>query len=200
MIRWTQAERPIARFVTKGTTDLGFLDGAIADLLATSPDTDFKKQNRDLCIEALSTFKQLSNQMLFADFKRTLGPTSKSMPVVINGVTVSVLPHVILEGVTKKGDKVVGGIKFSFPKSHPLNEKTAGFLSALIHWHCELYLQDLGKPDMRLCHAVDVPTATAYVPPATYKRRRQQLQEACHEIVQRWPNVPPPNGYIEADL
>lgn len=199
MVRWTQAERPIAQFVTKGTSDLGFLDHEVAKLLATNPDTDFKIQNRDLCVEALRTFKQLSNQMLLADFRRTLGPMRQSMPIPISRVVVSVLPHVILEGVTRKGEKVVGGVKFSFPKSHPLSEKAAEYLSTLIHWHCEHFLTNLGRPDMRLCHAVDVPTATAFVPPRTYKRRRQNIQEACHEIVQRWPNIPAPRGYVESD-
>lgn len=200
MVRWTQAERPIARFVTKGTSDLGFLDQEVAKLLATNPDTEFKVQNRDLCVEALRTFKQLSNQLLLSEFRRTLGPLGQSLPIMISGVAVSVLPHVILEGITKrKGERVVGGVKFSFPKTHPLSDKSAEYLSVLIHWHCEQFLGRLGRPDMRLCQAVDVPTATVFVPPKTYKRRRHHIQEACHEIIQRWPNVPAPNGYIEAD-
>ncbi|MEX2616966.1 MAG: hypothetical protein WD767_12800 [Alphaproteobacteria bacterium] len=199
MVRWTQAERPVSQFVTKGTSDLGFLDNEIDKLNTLTPDTDFKIQNRDLCVEALQNFKLLSNQMQFTDFRRSLGPMQRGMPIHMNGVDVSVLPQVILEGVTRKGDRVVGGIKFSFPKTHPLIETAAGYLSTLIHWHCEQHLGNLGRADMRLCHAVDVPTATAYNPPATYKRRRQHLVEACNEIVQRWPNVPPPTGYIEVD-
>lgn len=199
MVRWTQAERPIAQYVAEGSSELGFLDREIEKLQATDPDTEFKTQNRDLCVEALETFKQLSNQLLLTDFKRSVGPTRQSMPIAINGVVVSVLPQIILESMTRKGEKVVGGVKFSFPKSHPLKETSAEFLSTLVHWHCEEHLSTLGRSDMRLCYAVDVPTSTVFQPPKTYKRRRQYIQEACHEIVQRWPNVPAPTGYTEAD-
>lgn len=194
-VRWTQAEGPAAQFVANGTTDLSFIDKAIAKLAAVDADTEFKIQNRDLCVEALEKFKLLSNQLAFAEFRRSRGPSNKSMPITINGVAVSVLPHVVLEGVTQKGERVVGGVKFSFPKTHPLNEISAGYLSALIHWHCEEYLPQLGRADMRLCHAVDVPTSTVFKPPNSYKRRRQYLVEACAEIAQRWPQVPPPKNH-----
>jgi hypothetical protein len=197
--RWAKAEKPVTQFVVSGATDLGFLDLQIDILNSEEPDTEFKLQNRDLCVEALTNFKLLSNQMDFAKFKLTAGPTKKRMLIDVNGVSVSVLPHIILEGITRKGDHVVGGIKFSFPKTKPLVEESANFLSILIHWHAEEYLADKGKPHIRLCHAIDIPTATVFEPPKTYKRRRQQLQEACNEIVQRWPNVEPPRGYVEGE-
>lgn len=192
MARWGRAERPVARFVAQGQSDLSLIDKEIETLLAETPDTEFKIQNRDLCVSALESFKLLSNQLDFKEFKRTLGPM-QSMPIPINGVSVSVLPQVLLQGVTQKGTKVVGGIKFSFPKSHPLDSVSASFLSVLIHWHCEFHLPHLGKPDLRLCQAVDVPTATVFPPPKSYKQRRQQIEEACHEIMQRWPNIPSPS-------
>ncbi|QEX24359.1 hypothetical protein FRZ61_43000 [Hypericibacter adhaerens] len=192
MVRWRKAERPVALFVAQGQSDLKIIDEHIARLAAENPDTEFKIQNRDLCIAALKSFKLLSNQLSFEKFKKSLGAMQQSMPIPINGVDVSVLPQVVLQGTTQKGTKVVGGIKFSFPKTHPLNAASAEYLSVLIHWHCECHLSKMGKPDLRLCHAVDVPTATMFEPPKSYKRRRQHIEEACHEIVQRWPNVPPP--------
>jgi hypothetical protein len=192
MVRWGRAERPVAQFVAQGQSDLGFIDRHIEILSAETPDTEFKLQNRDLCVAALESFKLLSNQLDFTKFKRTLGPMHQSMPISINGVDVSVLPQVLLQGVTQKGTRVIGGVKFSFPKTYPLNSDSADYLSVLIHWHCEHHLSHLGKPDMRLCYAVDVPTATVFQPPKSYKRRRQQIEEACHEIMQRWPNIPAP--------
>lgn len=197
MARWVQAERPIARFVADSSTDLGIIDQDIAALSEETPDTEFKIQNRALCIEALESFKHLSNQLSFPTLTRMIGPFQKNMPIPVNGVAVSVLPQVLLSGVTSKGTKIVGGIKFSFPRSFPLTQESAGFLAVLIHWHCEHFLAKMGKADLRLCYAVDIPTSNIFTPPQTYKRRRQQIQEACHEIAQRWPNLPEPNGYQE---
>src|SRR5690606_27667692 len=129
-----------------------------------------------LCIAALTSFKLLSNQLMFEKFRKSLGIMQKSMPIPINGVAVSVLPQVVLQGVTQRGVKVVGGVKFSFPKTYPLNPTTAEYLSVLIHWHCEHHLSKLGKADLRLCYAVDVPTATVFEPPTSYKRRRQHIE------------------------
>lgn len=199
MVRWGKAERPISQFVARSLTDLAFIDDHIAALAAENPDTDFKLQNRDLCIAALQSFKLLSNQLDFSKFRRSLGPMQQRMPIIIGGIEVSVLPQVILHGITRSGTEVVGGVKFSFPKTYPLNKKSAEYLSALIHWHCEEHLSQMGKPDLRLCQAVDVPTSTVFKPPESYKRRRQHIVEACTEILQRWPNVPPPEGQQIAD-
>ena len=193
MVRWGAAERPIAQFVAQGNSDIGFIDKHIDQLLKQNPDTEFKQQNRDLCVGALKSFKLLSNQLDFTKFSTSLGPTQKSLPVPISGVDVSVLPQVLLQGITKNGTRIVGGVKFSFPKTYPLDGESAAYLSVLVHWHCEYHLAPMGRADLRLCRAIDVPTATAFAPPKSYKRKRQQLEEACNEITQRWPNVPPPD-------
>ncbi|MBE0533116.1 MAG: hypothetical protein IH626_20025 [Rhodospirillales bacterium] len=197
LARWGQAERPIAKFIGESQTDLSTIDQEISKLISIQLDTDFKAQNRDLCVEALKSFKLLSNQLSFPNIDKILGPLGTKMTIIINGVEISVLPQIILSGKTTKGTKVVGGIKFRFPKSFPLNEKSAGYLASLVHWHCEYHLQHLGKPEVRICYAVDIPKSTIFDPPESYKRRRQQLQEACHEITQRWPNIPPPPNYQE---
>jgi len=198
MVRWTQAENPVTQFVTQGSTDLSIIENQIQKLQALNLDTEFKIQNRNLSVEALQKFQLLSNQLDLSKFNRHSGLSNKGARISINGVEVSVFPQVILEGVTKKGEKVVGGVKLSFPKSFPINAKSAEFLSTLIHWHCEVFLSNFGKPDLRLCYAVDIPTANVFKPPTTYKRRRQQLAEACKEIVQRWDKVDPPTGYDES--
>lgn len=199
MVRWGAAERPVAQFVAQGGTDLGFIDKHIETLRKQTFDTDFKNQNRDLCVAALESFKLLSNQLDFTKFSASLGPMQQSLPVPIHGVNVSVLPQVLLRGVTQSGKRIIGGVKFSFPKSHPLNTVSADYLSVLVHWHCEYHLANLGKPDLRICRAVDIPTATKFDPPASYKRRRRHIEEACDEIMQRWPNVPPPLNNHEED-
>lgn len=190
--RWGQAERPISNFVASGSTDLSTIDNEISRLISLNPDSEFKEQNRDLCVDALQSFKLLSNQLPFDRFTRGRGALQQKMLIPINGVDVSVHPQVIFEAVNRKGTKLVGGVKFSFPKSNPLNQSMADYVSALVHWHCEEFLSSKGKPELRMCYSVDMPTSTVFEPPKTYKRRRQQIAEACSEIVQRWPKLPPP--------
>jgi hypothetical protein len=194
---YSRAESSIARFVASGATDLSIIDDRIRELESETYDSEGKEQNRDLCVEALRRFRLMSNRLPLTGFNCSKGPTNVDMKVLVSGVEVSVLPQILIEGSTRSGKRIVGGVKFSFPKGAPLNETTAGFLSTLVHWHCCEYLSDRGDPNMKICFSVDVPTSNVFTPPKTYKRRRQQIEEACRQISWQWDNVVPPTGYRE---
>lgn len=187
VIRYNEAEKPIARFLSGGTTDYSVLTNAIANLEASPTHTDYQEQKKALNIEAIRGFMGLLNQLNFNGFKLSLGrhdPTD----LHVEGVDISVRPEVIASA-TKAGRQIIGGIKLSFSKTYPHTRASGQLVGTLIHWYAETHLNDFGTAHHSLCQVIDVPSSLIHMCPRAIKNRRRDIAAACEEIASRWDSL-----------
>ena len=108
----------------------------------------------------------------------------------IRNVEVSVRPEVILSRASPKGGgRVVGVLKLHFPKTNPLSEEAAGYISAVASRFCECNLMDEGVADSRLCLVVDMASTRVYPGVQSVGQRLKDVEAACEQIFNLWDTI-----------
>lgn len=105
----------------------------------------------------------------------------------ISGLDISVNPDVVI----RKGNKV-GCIKIHVIKTEQNRLPKAGseFVSAILQLYTESYLLKDGESvDGKICISIDCFGNSFQVAPKSVKRRLENIQDACEEIVDRWDSV-----------
>jgi len=113
----------------------------------------------------------------------------KASHLIFNGVEISVRPEVTLHSKSKNGDALVGGIKLHFPKTEPLDEEQANFISALMNAFCKDHLWKDGAPFPAHCMVIDLASAKVYPGVKSIKPRLRDVESACRQIASPWPSV-----------
>lgn len=186
--RYKEATQAISRFLAGGAKDLQILQKAIALLEATSPQTTFQSQDRELSIQALKAVISNHNQWSFSGLKLAHGAANVA-PLTISGVQVSVRPEIVATSADKKGKLIVGAIKLHLPKTSRPNKDAAQYVTTLLHWHASERLEDQGMPSFNLCKLVDVHGGMIHDAPKAMTRRRTDIDVACQEIAMVWPHL-----------
>lgn len=188
VIRYRDARPAIARFIAGCQSDPAMIEGPMDLLRMKNPPSDFAQQDIALSIEAMKAALSLSKVVEAEGVKLSLAPLDIE-PLLISGVEVSVYPEVLVEGIGKKGEPIVGAIKLNLTKTIPHATTSAGYVNTLLHWMVEEHLADRGEPAASLCRVVDIHTAIVHPCPAAMKQRKNQIADACQEIADRWPNL-----------
>ena len=84
---------------------------------------------------------------------------------------------------------MVGGIKLHFPKTEPLDEEQASYITAIMHSFCETHLWKEGAPYPGLCMVIDLASAQVYPGVQSVRRRLKEVQSACAQIASLWPTI-----------
>jgi hypothetical protein len=108
----------------------------------------------------------------------------------IRNVEVSVRPEVILSRSSTKGaGRSVGALKLHFPKTNPLSEEAAGYVSAVASRFCECNLMDDGLADPRLCFVLDLASERLYPGVQSVRQRLKDAEAACEQIFNLWHTI-----------
>jgi hypothetical protein len=76
-----------------------------------------------------------------------------------------------------------------FPKTNPLSEEAAGYVSAVASRFCECYLMDDGTADSRLCFVLDLASAQLYPGVQSVRQRLKDAEAACEQIFDLWDTI-----------
>jgi hypothetical protein len=120
---------------------------------------------------------------------KVTGLLSRFFEHLFNGVQISVRPEVTLHSKSKNGEALVGGIKLHFPKTEPLDEEQANFVSALMNAFCKDHLWKDGAPFPAHCMVIDLASGKVYPGIKSIKQRIKDVESACGQIASFWPGI-----------
>ena len=179
--RYHLAEEAIKNFILRPQQN--FLQNAIAAISTLEHDSDWSKQNADLCQDALIHFMTLKDRLIFDGFTPILG--SDNVPKMsISGVNVSVRPEILL---SDSSNNTVGALKLYINKSHPLTDEPGKYISTVLYRYLAEVISSENCVVPGFCTVVDVFGQTVHVAPKTYKRSMADVNSACQHIAILWP-------------
>lgn len=184
---YKDAQESISLFVAKGMEDASVLDKRIRLLEQKKPETVWQGRQIVSNIDAIEAFMNIADQVQLFDFTPEIGDF-RAQKLNVNGVSVSIRPEIILSG-KKRGMPAVGGIKLHFIKSHPLDEESAGYVSAITQMYLGTHMAERGKVDGRLCSVIDLSAGRVFAGVTSLKVRQKEIEAACEQIRHLWPTI-----------
>lgn len=175
------------QYLASNPFDDDIITAAISEIQNRQQGTEWDEQNKILNVDLLGNLVDITDQLPGEGLSLTPLPNSQD-DLVIDSVTVSVRPEILIRG-SFRGREVIGALKFYLPKSSPLDEETADYITTTVHQHLSTYPPCSGEIDYRLCLVADVPSRSVYAAPRSFTRRRQDIVAACGEIAARWPSI-----------
>lgn len=157
------------------------LQSAIDAIAPLATDSDWTKQNAELCQAALIRFMAMTENLSWHGLTPTAGD-NYSPKMVLGGVDISVRPEIIL----KNGNKTVGGIKLYINKGTPLNQDSGGYVSTVLYRYLSEVLSTESDVNRSTCMVVDVFGQSIYYAPKAYKRTMADVEAACRHISILW--------------
>ena len=185
---YNAASAAISSDIVSGKSDGSKIAEALSDLnlKLTSQIQDWQKQHVKLCIETLDRFEAIKPKLNLAGWD-VIEPKAGPGSIFIGGLRVVVSPEAILR--KQDGNIIkIGGLKFYFSKSKKLSKERALYLGAIIDWYCEMRLASYGEADHKCSMIVDLPGNNIVHAPKAKIRNRNDIEAACEEIADRWPN------------
>lgn len=177
---YREAGEAIAKFLAGDMQESSILDNAVALLSQKVAPNIYETRRIAGNIDAIETFGSLLDDVDFAGATAKLG--AQSAPhLVANGVEISVRPEVTLHSNGKAGE-LVGGIKLHFPKTEPLDEEQAAYITAMMHTFCQDHLWKHGQPHAAHCMVIDLASAKVYPGVKAIKQRMKDVANACGQI------------------
>jgi len=189
VIRYGDAQRAVVDHLINGRDDPGVLSRHLHRLAEWEPgpdNSDYDAQRNRDCRDAVEAFIAMIGSLPSLDgFSVSAGPPD-SPRLAAGGVSISVRPEVIIRGVCRSGDPVVGAVKLHFSKSFRLDERAGGYVGTMLHQFGEQHLVGRGHAVPRNFHVVDVFGGSVFTAPRAFARRRSDVEAACEEIASRW--------------
>lgn len=119
------------------------------------------------------------------------------LPILINGVKISLTPALRLRRKTKTNKVRVGALMLRYAKGTPLPEPIGLWQSAAIFgFLSNSKLEAAAEPEKRLCITLDAYSGQPYAAPGNAVYRFNEMKAALTTIAEQWPAIPPPKGAI----
>lgn len=185
---YKDAAEAIAKCIVDGLEDLKPLEIAIRSLEQRVPKTIGEQRKFSGNIDAIETFISIMDNVDLKGVEPRLGE-HKAPHVIMSGVEVSVRPEVTLHGQKKSGEGLIGGIKLHFPKSFPLNEEAAEYISTGVQLYANDHLYAHGAASHKHCYVIDMASAKVYAGVKSIKQRTKDMQDTTLQIASIWPNI-----------
>jgi hypothetical protein len=184
---YDDASEAISQFIAGAMERPAILENRINVLSQTPVNTTWQQRRTLGNIEAIETFMSLIDDLDLSGLACRLGSHNPPrMP--IRNVEVSVRPEVILSRSAKGGRKV-GALKLHFPKTNPLSEEAAGYISAIAARFCDVYLADEGVAASQLCFVLDLASSRIYPGVKSTTLRLKDVDAACDQIFNLWDTI-----------
>jgi hypothetical protein len=184
---YREAGEAIARFLAGDMKENSILDNASSILSQKVATNVYESRRLTGNIDAIETFLGLLDDIEFGAATAKLG--AQSAPhLVMHGVEISVRPEVTLHSKSKTTE-LVGGIKLHFPKTEPLTEEQADYITAMMHSFCQSHLWKQGAPYGGHCMVIDLGSGRVYPGVKSVKQRLKDVENACGQIATLWPGI-----------
>lgn len=188
-VYYREAQEAVAHCIASGLEDFGRVERQIEILNQMTPDSIGTQRRITANIEALETFLQMVDTIDLAGAEPRLGENAPPR-LAIRNVDVSVRPEVLLSGQGRNG-RLVGGIKLHFPRTNRLDERAAGYVSAVLQEWCSRNLADEGQVSGPMCYVIDIGSQRAYAGVRATAQRIRDIEDACATIHALWPTIGP---------
>jgi hypothetical protein len=166
------------------------IEDVIDDLENKIASSDWNQDMIDSSIEALELIADSDHSSL-SDF--IFEPYNGSNPRMnIEGVEVSVYPDLVIRS-KGKGNNFVGALKIHITKNFKLDIEGSKYIAAIIYAFVEKDI--MGKSEtvkQKLCVSYDVFSDTFVECPVSVKRRWEDIEAGCKNIVAIWDTIEKP--------
>ncbi len=184
-----EAAEAVSRYLADGAIDPAPLDAQIAALLQLTPEKVGTARRINANVDALERFSNMLDDVDLQGADATLGEHAPQK-LKYHNVEISVRPEIILRGQGPKGKKLVGAIKVHFSKSSPMNEDSAGYVSAVVQEFCRLHIANDDETVFPgYCQVIDVASGTVFPGVKSIKRRMVDVAAECQNIAALWPTI-----------
>jgi hypothetical protein len=186
--QYDPAQKAAARYLAAGGGDRGQLVEDLEGLLVGSERSRWFQRREKLCQQAIDCILKLEAELKLESLDVSLGcNVAHRMPIA--GVTVKVIPDLIVRGVSRK-KPFVGAIKFRYVKTKVISEKWAAYSATVLHQFVEdNQAGEGGQADRRHCRFVDVFAGKIHEAPERFKELRNDIEAACEQIRELWKSV-----------
>lgn len=179
--RYRDAYVVLEEYFTSPRDDL--LHRRAAELRADASGTEWARQDRNLSSDALLDCADLIELVNLDGVKIVSARKNGNVAQpVVNGVLISVRPDFLI--LDAANDSVIGGIKYSFNKSHPLKAFGGEVVATLLKSHlCATYGATVKNEK---CLSIATSVKQLIRAPRAFKSRMSATEAACEEIASRW--------------
>jgi hypothetical protein len=139
-------------------------------------------------IDAIETFLSIMGDVDLKGIEPRLG-THQARHIVMHGVEISVRPEVTLHLTKRSGEPLVGGVKLHFPKTFPLKDEAAEYISTCLQIYCRDHLGQHGAASHQHCYVIDMAGARVFPGVKSIRARTRDVEETCKQIAAIWPTV-----------
>jgi hypothetical protein len=155
-----------------------------AKLMAGRPmPTKYRADANDCCVQAVHRFARLYEDLGLEGTQARLSGTD-GFPILIEHVTISVAPTVLLTRRTRLGTEERGALLLVYRKEAALDAHGAEAVAELMRQALVIAGHVNVRP--KLCIVVDVFSGLVVHAPLNHKRIDSELRSACREIAVRW--------------
>jgi hypothetical protein len=181
-----EASDAVAAYLADGAVDPSPLDKALHSLAQMTSDKIGTERRINANIDALERFNTMLDNIDLKGAEPEFG-THKAQKLTFHNVEISVRPEIVLRA-TVKGKKYIGALKLHFSRSHPHNEESAGFVSAVVNEYCRLHVADYGGGivDPSFCQVIDVASGNVFAGVKATKQRLRDIEAECQNIAGIW--------------
>jgi hypothetical protein len=195
VIQHKEARIIIANALRKGETTLETFKEKADFVRSKMATDDFDALVNEANADYIERFGKIIGKIHLPDAQISPGKTFPTLN--INGLKITFVPDLILRRTTKTNKLKRGAVMLRYAKGKPLATEIANYQSsaifALLGEHKD---EDGSEPEKSLCITLDGFTGTLHPAPGKAVSNFANMKAACKSIVERWPNIPPPEGAI----
>ncbi len=182
--RYKEARALLIEHLTSESKSIDSLKSKLANLVQNKTGSVFSIQDRDLSSEAVLSFLKLVDLSKLNDYQFIAVDKFSEKYVVLGNTKVSIRPDLFLKN--KNTGQINGCVKFHFPKSNQLTEKSGNYVATLLREYMEKTTTDPSSIIVSKCIALDIHSGLLSEAPKANKKRLDDLIAACEEISIRW--------------
>jgi hypothetical protein len=165
--------------------------------------SEYQKDERRACIEAIKAFLSNYNRIGFSGFSITRAPAAQPK-LLIEGVKVSTHLDSLIMQMDKKNNKRVGGLllQMSKGKAEGKREETiakraqaGAYTGLLVLKQVAVNFGAMGIPKSDICFFANVQRGNLWTAPDSHKRAFSRVDAAARGIYLRWPSIGAPADF-----
>ncbi|RDK88305.1 hypothetical protein [Marinirhabdus gelatinilytica] len=186
--RYSMARSRIKKSYSNSGELAPILEG-IKELKKKVPDTDWKRNDKLVSIEALTRFLRMKLPDFLEDYSYEIVKRPKITSISIEGVRVIVSPDIIVR-VKIDGRIYLGALKIRIAKSTSFTTKQSRRIATLLYKYLDEIVAKEGEiVTKEMCVMVDVFQNTNIIAPKRTSKMMSELEESCKEIKTLWSTV-----------
>lgn len=186
--KYDDATESIVRFFVRDALNPEGLHRAVSVLSSRPTRSDPEAADLKNNILALQRLIKTADTLPFAGLTFRAAKQQGAL-LTIGKVAVSIRPELEIVAPQRGGGTKYGLLKLYLGKTHPLNEESGQLIATTVHQFAETHFGSSENVDRKRCFVLDVFQGKLFIAPASYTKRRSDIEAACEEIAARWPTL-----------